>query len=92
MVVNINPATNDAIDNASCQNGTPPEGMRAIITIEEEKAIMLAQTDTGASGFAAAVVIMINDSIIGIVIGNIKDWASCGSSFTTLPTAANNDA
>ena len=40
---------------------------------------------------AAAVVIIMNDKIIGIVIGNINDCASCGSSFITLPTAANNE-
>jgi hypothetical protein len=66
--------------------------MRANITIEDEKGIMLAQTEIGASGFEAAVIIIIKDKIMGIVIGNIKDWASCGSSLTTLPTAANNAA
>ena len=80
------------MDTATCQNGTLPEGMRAIITIGEEKGIILPQTESGASGLPAAVVIIIKDKIIGIVIGNISDCASCGSSFTTLPTAANKDA
>ena len=91
-MVSINPATRETIERASCQNGTLPEGIRAIITIEEENGIMLAHTEIGASGFAAAVVIIIKDKMIGIVTGNIKDWASCGSSLTTLPTAANNAA
>ena len=34
------------------------------------------QTATGESGLAAAVVIIINDKIIGMVIGNINDCAS----------------
>ena len=92
MVVNMNPAINDTIETASCQTGTLPEGIRHIITIEDENGIILAQTETGASGLATAVVIIIKDKIIGIVMGNIKDCASCGSSLTTLPTAANKAA
>ena len=92
MVVSINPAINDIIDRASCQNGTPPDGIRAIITIDDEKGMILDQTAIGVSGLAAAEVIMMKDKMIGIVIGSINDCASCGSSFTTLPTAANNDA
>lgn len=75
-----------------CQAGTPPEGILAIITIGEENGIRLPQTANEESGLAAAVVIIINDKIIGIVIGNMSDWASCGSSFTTLPTAAKSEA
>lgn|GEM_PF-6873654 len=87
----MNPATNEAIDSANCQNGTP-DGILAIITIGDEKGIILAHTAIGVSGFAAADIIITKDKIIGIVIGSINDWASCGSSFTTLPTAANNAA
>ena len=92
MVVKINPAIKDIIDTASCHAGTPPDGILAIITIEEENGIILAHTEIGASGFAAAVVIIIKDKMIGIVMGSIKDCASCGSSLTTLPTAANKAA
>ena len=92
MVVKIKPAIRESIETMICQAGTPPDGMRAIITIGDEKGIRLPQTATGESGLAAAVVIIINDKIIGMVIGNINDCASCGSSFTTLPTAANNEA
>ena len=91
-VVSIKPAINEIIDTAICHAGTLPDGIRAIITIGEENGIMLPQTEMGASGFPAAVVIITNDKIIGIVMGNINDCASCGSSFTTLPTAANNEA
>ena len=90
-MVKINPATNDIIESASCQKGIP-DGILAIITIGDEKGIILAQTAIGVSGFAAAVVIIIKDKIIGIVIGSIKDCASWGSSLTTLPTAANRAA
>lgn len=82
----------ESIETRICQAGTLPDGIRAIITIGDEKGIILPQTEIGASGFPTAVVIMINDKIIGIVMGNISDCASCGSSFTTLPTAANKDA
>jgi len=92
MVVNIKPATNEIMDTAICQPGTLPDGMRAIITIGEEKGIILPQTEMGASGLPAAVVIIMNDKMMGIVMGSISDCASCGSSFTTLPTAANNEA
>ena len=92
MVVNIKPAISEIIETAICHAGTLPDGMRAIITIGDEKGIMLPQTEIGASGLPAAVVIITNDKIMGIVIGSIKDCASCGSSFTTLPTAANKEA
>ena len=73
IVVRINPATNDNIETASCQNGTPPDGMRAIITMEDEKGMMLDHTAIGVSGLAAAEVIMIKESMMGIVIGSIRD-------------------
>ena len=37
-------------------------------------------------------VIIINDKMIGIVMGSISDCASCGSSLITLPIAANREA
>lgn len=92
MVVKMNPATSESIDTMISQAGTLPVGMRAIITIGDEKGIMLPQTANAESGLATAVVIMINDKIMGMVIGSIRDCASCGSSFTTLPTAAKRDA
>ena len=55
MVVRINPPTNESIEMMSCQTGTLPEGMRAIITIGEEKGIILAQTAKEESGFPAAI-------------------------------------
>ena len=69
----MNPATSDTMDKASCQKGTPPAGIRAIITMGDENGIMLAHTANGVSGFATAVLMIINDKIIGIVIGSIKD-------------------
>lgn len=92
MVVRTNPATNDSMETISCQAGTLPDGILAIITIGDEKGIMLPHTASGESGFPAAAVIMINDKMMGMVIGNINDCASWGSSFTTLPTAANREA
>ena len=92
MVVRINPPTNESIEMMSCQTGTFPEGMRAIITIGEEKGIILAQTAKEESGFPAAAVMMMKDKTIGIVIGIISACASCGSSLTTLPTAAKSAA
>lgn len=80
------------METTNCHIGTFPDGIRPIITIGEEKGMMLAHTEMGASGFPTAVVMMIKDKIMGIVMGNINDCASCGSSFTTLPTAANNEA
>ena len=92
MVVSTKPTTRESIETINCQAGTLPEGILAIITIGDEKGIILPQTAIGASGFPAAVVMIINDKMMGIVIGNISDCASCGSSFTTLPTAANSEA
>src|SRR5665213_2678886 len=85
----MNPTTSESIETIICHAGTFPDGIRPIITIGEEKGIMLPQTEMGASGFPTAVVIITKDKMMGIVIGNINDCASCGSSFTTLPTAAN---
>jgi len=82
----------ESIETINCHTGTFPDGILPIITIGDEKGMMLAHTEIGASGFPTAVVMMIKDKIIGIVIGNIKDCASWGSSFTTLPTAANKEA
>ncbi len=73
MVVKINPAIRENIDTIICQAGTLPEGILAIITIGEENGIILPQTEIGASGLPTAVVMIINDKIIGIVIGNIND-------------------
>ena len=90
-----NPAINKAIESPSCQYGTvpgTPNGIRAIIIIGELKGMILPHTANAESGLATAVVIMINDKIMGMVIGSIRDCASCGSSFTTLPTAAKRDA
>lgn len=92
IVVSIKPAIRDSIETAICQAGTLPEGILAIITMGDENGIILPQTDIGASGFPTAVDMIMKDKIIGIVIGNINDCASCGSSFTTLPTAANKEA
>ena len=92
MVVRMNPATSDNMETAICHAGTFPDGMRAIITIGDERGIILPQTAIGASGFPTAVDMITNDKMIGMVIGNINDCASCGSSLTTLPTAANNEA
>ena len=72
MVVNTKPATNEIIDTAICHTGTLPEGMRAIITIGEENGIILPHTEIGASGLPAAVVIITNDKMMGIVIGSIN--------------------
>src|SRR6185312_14444084 len=92
IVVKIKPAISESIETSNCHTGTFPDGIRAIITIGEEKGMTLPHTEIGASGFPTAVVMMINDRRIGMVIGNIKDCASWGSSLTTLPTAANKDA
>ncbi len=92
MVVRTKPAMREIIETAICHTGTLPEGILAIITIGEENGTILPHTDIGASGFPTAVDIMMKDKIMGIVIGNINDCASCGSSFTTLPTAANKEA
>ena len=92
IVVRIKPATKESIDTTICHAGTLPDGIRAIITMGDEKGIMLPHTERGESGLPTAVVIMMNDKMMGIVMGNIRDCASCGSSFTTLPTAANKDA
>ena len=91
-MVSIKPAISESIDTMICHAGTLPDGIRAIITIGDEKGIMLLQTERGESGLPTAVVIMMNDRMIGMVMGNIRDCASCGSSFTTLPTAANKEA
>ena len=80
------------MERASCHTGTPPEGMRDIMTMEDENGIILDHIAMGVSGLAAAAVAMIKDRTIGIVIGSISDCASWGSSFTTLPTAANREA
>ena len=92
IVVRIKPPTKESMEMMSCQTGTFPEGIRAIITIGEEKGIMLAQTAKVESGFPAAAVMIMKDKTIGIVIGIINACASCGSSFTTLPTAAKSAA
>lgn len=92
MVVRIKPAISDNIDTTICQAGTLPDGIRAIITIGDEKGIILPHIAIGESGFATAAVMIINDKRRGMVIGNIRDCASCGSSLTTLPTAANKEA
>ena len=88
QVVNINPPIRDSIETAICQNGGD-EANRPIITIGDVSGIMLAQTITGASGLSILADIIKNANMMGITIGNINDCASCGSSFTTLPTAAN---
>jgi hypothetical protein len=54
--------------------------------------IRLAQNAAGLSGLSALLERIIKPKIIGIETGSIRDWASCGSSFTTLPIAANNAA
>ena len=92
MVVMIKPPINESMEMINCQAGTPPEGILAIITMGEEKGIILAQTAKEESGFPAAAVIMMKDKMIGIVIGIMSACASCGSSFTTLPTAAKSAA
>lgn len=92
MVVKINPITSESIETNICQPGTLPDGMRAIITIGEENGMILPQTAIGESGLPTAVAIITNERMMGIVMGNISDCASCGSSFTTLPTAANSEA
>ena len=86
----MNPPTSDSIETAICQNGGE-EANRPIITIGEVNGIILAQTITGLSGLSIFDDIIINANMIGIMMGNISYCASCGSSFTTLPTAANNE-
>lgn len=78
MVVSRKPATKETIDKASCHMGTPPDGILAIITMDEENGIMLAQTAIGVSGLAAAADIMMKDKMIGIMIGNMSACASWG--------------
>ena len=92
MVVRTKPATSDNIEAMICHTGTLPDGIRPIMTIGDENGIILPQTAMGESGLPTAVVMITNDKIIGIVIGSINDCASCGSSLTTLPTAANKEA
>jgi hypothetical protein len=56
----------------------------------ELNGMILAQNANGVFGFWVTILVIRYEKIIGMVIGNIKLCASCGSSFTTLPTAANN--
>ena len=63
--------------------------MRPIITIGDVKGIILAHTIVLLSGVFRLDERMINPKMIGIVMGSISDCASCASSLTTLPTAAN---
>jgi hypothetical protein len=58
----------------------------------EVKGIMLDQNAIEVLGWPTVELNIINERMIGIVIGNISDCASCGSSFTTLPTAAKSAA
>ena len=87
-VVNTNPVTNKAIDNANCQAGTP-NGMRIIIAIGEVKGIMDSQKAIELSGFFTITFIPIkNVKIRGSVMGSINCWVSVSLS-TADPTAAN---
>ena len=69
-----------------------PNGMRAIITIGEQNGIKLAHVASGPDGFVIALIIIIIETIIGIVTGNDKLCALCGSSLDALPIAANKAA
>lgn len=89
-MVSKKPKINDSIDTTSCHTGGF-DANRPIITIGEVNGIILAQTMAGASGLSMFDDRMIKPKTMGIIIGNISDWASWGSSFTTLPIAANND-
>ena len=83
------------MDVKSCHQGTAsgtPFAILPIMTMGEQNGIMLPQTAVGLFGVLTLVLRMTKERMIGMVIGNINDWASCGSSFTTLPTAANKDA
>ena len=91
QVVKINPATNSIIEVSNWYQGTPL-GMRPIITIGEVNGIMLAHTMMELSGVFKLLLIIMNAKMMGMVMGNISDCASCGSSFITLPMAANKEA
>ena len=84
-----------AIERNNCHQGTTsgtPFAIRPIITIGDVNGIMLPQNAIGLSGFSIDVLKIINPKTIGIMIGSIRDCASCGSSLTALPTAANKEA
>ena len=69
-----------------------PYGILAIITIGELNGIILDQTASDPPGSCMAMDMIRKEKMIGMVMGNKSDWASCGSSFTTEPTAANREA
>ena len=91
----MNPSINNAMESPSSQIATvsgTPNGTRDIITIGEKKGIILLQVARELVGSFIELTIIMMAMMIGIVIGNVRLCASCASSFTALPTAANKAA
>ena len=86
--------TRDTMLRISCNSVTPsgiPCAILAIITMGEVKGKMLPKTANPLFGSLTAFVKMAIEKMIGIMIGNNKLCASCGSSLTALPTAAKSE-
>src|SRR5687767_9284269 len=88
-VVNRKPSTISAIDVASCQAGTPPNGMRIIMAMGDVNGISDSHTDSGLSGLLIMTdSAMANVKMSGNVTGIMNCWVSVSLS-TAEPTAAN---
>ncbi len=68
-------------------SGTP-NGIRAIITMGEKKGIILDHVAREPPGSFIALIIITMARMMGMITGKVILCASCGSSFTALPTAA----
>ena len=91
----MNPPIKLSMEAANCQYGTvpgTPKGILPIMMMGEVKGMMLVQTAKGLPGLLRTDCRMTKEKMMGMVMGNINCWASCGSSLMTLPMAAKRDA
>ncbi|OQA11175.1 MAG: hypothetical protein BWY67_01025 [Bacteroidetes bacterium ADurb.Bin397] len=87
QVVPIKPKTRRAIDK-TISHGATPKGILTIITTGEVKGIIENQKPILLSGFCRILCATINESIKGMVIGNMNCCVSDSPS-TAAPIAAN---
>lgn len=91
-VVKTNPKIRQATDAINSRTVGALNGILAIITMGDVNGNILPNIAVPLLGSLSALIIIINATKIGMVIGIVNEFDSCESSLTRLPTAANKAA